>query len=416
MEEYYALWVHQIKTPISAMRLLLQREEQKQTDPDETAGMEKSVLYDMQQELFWINQYVNMALQYQRMNSGMNDLVLEMVSADQVVRTAIRRFALIMIRKKIAIHYEECREMVLSDEKWLEFVVEQILSNAIKYSGENRAVTIQINRNEADNTCELVISDQGIGIRKEDGVIKTETNLPFVPDGEGNLAWRAAKLLLDEAGIKDGVTIRIRKYIPVAAGMAGGSTDAAAVLVGVNRMFDLGFTKKELMERGVKLGADVPYCIMRGTALSEGIGEILTELPPSPKCHLVIAKPQISVSTKAVYGKLRVNELAPEEHPDIDGMTEAIRNGDLDGVISRLGNVLETVTIPDHPEIARIKSMMMENGACGSLMSGSGPTVFGIYKDRKLAEKTCQVLKEADDGRLTRQVYLTEFYNRKKAR
>lgn len=168
MEEYYALWVHQIKTPISAMRLLLQREEQKQTDPDETAGMEKSVLYDMQQELFWINQYINMALQYQRMNSGMNDLVLEMVSADQVVRTAIRRFAPIMIRKKIAIHYEECREMVLSDEKWLEFVVEQILSNAIKYSGENRAVTIQINRNEADNTCELVISDQGIGIRKED--------------------------------------------------------------------------------------------------------------------------------------------------------------------------------------------------------------------------------------------------------
>ena len=252
--------------------------------------------------------------------------------------------------------------------------------------------------------------------RTEDGVIRTETNLPFVPDGEGNLAWRAAKLLLDEAGIKDGVTIRIRKYIPVAAGMAGGSTDAAAVLVGVNRMFDLGFTKKELMERGVKLGADVPYCIMRGTALSEGIGEILTELPPSPKCHLVIAKPQISVSTKAVYGKLRVNELAPEEHPDIDGMTEAIRNGDLDGVISRLGNVLETVTIPDHPEIARIKSMMMENGACGSLMSGSGPTVFGIYKDRELAEKTCQALKEADDGRLTRQVYLTEFYNRKKAR
>lgn len=135
---------------------------------DETVGMEKSVLYDMQQELFWINQYVNMALQYQRMNSGMNDLVLEMVSADQVVRTAIRRFAPIMIRKKIAIHYEECREMVLSDEKWLEFVVEQILSNAIKYSGENHAVTIHINRNEADNTCEFVISDQGIGIRKED--------------------------------------------------------------------------------------------------------------------------------------------------------------------------------------------------------------------------------------------------------
>ena len=211
-------------------------------------------------------------------------------------------------------------------------------------------------------------------------------------------------------------TIKIRKYIPVAAGMAGGSTDAAAVLVGVNRMFDLGFTKKELMERGVKLGADVPYCIMRGTALSEGIGEILTELPAPPQCHLVIAKPQISVSTKAVYGKLRVNELAPEEHPDIDGMMAAIKNGDLDGVIERLGNVLETVTVPDHPEIAEIKEIMVENGACGSLMSGSGPTVFGIYKGRELAEKACQALREADGGRLTRQVYLTEFYNRKKAR
>ena len=248
------------------------------------------------------------------------------------------------------------------------------------------------------------------------GQIRLSSNLPYLPLNEKNLVYRAIDTIRTAYNISDGVDAAIEKHIPVAAGMAGGSTDAAAVLVGVNRMFDLGFTKKELMERGVKLGADVPYCIMRGTALSEGIGEILTELPPSPKCHLVIAKPQISVSTKAVYGKLRVNELAPEEHPDIDGMTEAIRNGDLDGVISRLGNVLETVTIPDHPEIARIKSMMMENGACGSLMSGSGPTVFGIYKDRKLAEKTCQVLKEADDGRLTRQVYLTEFYNRKKAR
>ena len=248
-------------------------------------------------------------------------------------------------------------------------------------------------------------------------IILVSNDNPLLPeDAKENLIYKAAECIRREYGIDRGVKITLQKNIPIAAGMAGGSTDAAAVLVGVNRMFDLGFTKKELMERGVKLGADVPYCIMRGTALSEGIGEILTELPPSPKCHLVIAKPQISVSTKAVYGKLRVNELAPEEHPDIDGMTEAIRNGDLDGVIGRLGNVLETVTIPDHPEIARIKSMMMENGACGSLMSGSGPTVFGIYKDRELAEKTFQALKEADDGRLTRQVYLTEFYNRKKAR
>ena len=253
-------------------------------------------------------------------------------------------------------------------------------------------------------------------MRNQSGRITMSTNLAFLPTNENNLVYKAAALLKEEFDIGDGIDVKLHKHIPVAAGMAGGSTDAAAVLYGMNRIFDLGLSKEDLMTRGVKLGADVPYCIMRGTALSEGIGEILTELPPSPKCHLVIAKPQISVSTKAVYGKLRVNELAPEEHPDIDGMTEAIRNGDLDGVISRLGNVLETVTIPDHPEIARIKSMMMENGACGSLMSGSGPTVFGIYKDRELAEKTCQALKEADDGRLTRQVYLTEFYNRKKAR
>ncbi len=132
---------------------------------------------------------------------------------------------------------------------------------------------------------------------KEPG-IRTETNLPYVPDGEGNLAWRAAKLLMDEFGLSEGVDIKIRKCIPVAAGMAGGSTDAAAVLVGMNRLFGLGLGKKELMRRGVKLGADIPYCILRGTALSEGIGEILTELPPAPQCHVVLAKPQISVSTK----------------------------------------------------------------------------------------------------------------------
>ena len=246
--------------------------------------------------------------------------------------------------------------------------------------------------------------------------IQTETNLPYVPDGEGNLAYRAAKMLADELGIEDGIMIRIKKFIPVAAGMAGGSTDAAAVLVGMNRMFNLGLSRKELMKRGVKLGADVPYCIMRGTALSEGIGEILTELPPAPQCHIVLAKPQVAVSTKVVYGKLRANELTADQHPDIDGMVEAIKNEDLDGVISRLGNVLETVTVPDHPEIAKIKEIMMENGADGALMSGSGPTVFGIYKDKKAAEKTCEVLKQADGGRLTRQVYLTRFFNKRPAR
>ena len=244
--------------------------------------------------------------------------------------------------------------------------------------------------------------------------IRTETNLPYVPDGEGNLAYRAAKLLADEFNIQEGVTIRIKKCIPVAAGMAGGSTDAAAVLVGMNRMFGLGLSKRELMKRGVKLGADIPYCIMRGTALSEGIGEILTELSPTPQCHIVLAKPQVSVSTKAVYGKLRANELTADQHPDIDGMREAIENGDLDGVIARLGNVLELVTIPDHPEIGTIKEIMMAEGAAGALMSGSGPTVFGLFKDEDAAKRAYDVLKKAEGGRLTRQVYLTRFFNQKK--
>ena len=243
--------------------------------------------------------------------------------------------------------------------------------------------------------------------------LKVETNLPYVPDGPDNLAFRAAKLLTDEFGVKDGLYIGIRKFIPVAAGMAGGSTDAAAVLVGVNRIFNLGLSKQELMKRGVKLGADVPYCILRGTALSEGIGEILTPLPPAPPCHVVLAKPQISVSTKVVYGKLKANELTAGQHPDIDGMAAAIRNQDLDGIIGRLGNVLETVTVPDHPEISRIKELMTANGACGALMSGSGPTVFGLYKDRDQAEETCRILKQAENGRLARQVYVTGFFNRR---
>ena len=142
----------------------------------------------------------------------------------------------------------------------------------------------------------------------------------------------------------------------------------------------------------------------------------LTELPPAPQCHVVLAKPQISVSTKAVYEKLRVDALGPEAHPDIDGMAAAIRAGSLDGVTARLGNVLETVTIPDHPEIGAIKRIMLEHGAEGALMSGSGPTVFGIFKDREEADAVCGILRETDNGRLTRQVYLTRFFNKKPAR
>lgn len=249
--------------------------------------------------------------------------------------------------------------------------------------------------------------------RTEEEGIRLSTNLYYLPDNENNLGYRAAKLLMDEFGIRDGVEIKMKKFIPVAAGMAGGSSDAAAVLFGINKMFGLGLSEKELMERGVRLGADVPYCIMRGTALSEGIGEILTPLPPMPQCRVLIAKPAVSVSTKHVYESLNLPSLGAEAHPDIDAMRAAIERKDLSGVVSQLGNVLETVTIPENPVIQTLKDKMMEMGADGSLMSGSGPTVFGLFTNQAAAQAAYEELRYGSSQDLAKQVYLTSFYNRK---
>ncbi len=249
--------------------------------------------------------------------------------------------------------------------------------------------------------------------RTEEEGIRLSTNLYYLPNNETNLGYRAAKLLMDEFDIHDGLEIKMNKFIPVAAGMAGGSSDAAAVLFGVNKMFGLGLSKKELMERGVKLGADVPYCIMRGTALSEGIGEILTPLPPMPRCHVLIAKPAVSVSTKHVYESLNLPSLGEDAHPDIDAMRAAIEKKDISGVISNLGNILETVTIPENPIIQTIKDKMMEMGAEGSLMSGSGPTVFGLFTNQADAQAAYEELRYGNSRELAKQVYLTGFYNRR---
>lgn len=230
----------------------------------------------------------------------------------------------------------------------------------------------------------------------------------FLPADETNLAYKAAKLLMDEFDVNEGVHIDMKKYIPIAAGMAGGSADAAAVLYGVNKMFRLGLSVEDLKERGVKIGADVPYCIMRGTALSEGIGEILTPLPAPPSCKVLVLKPPINVSTKYVYENLHANEL--KYHPDIDGMVEAIKNSDLDTMVSKMGNVLETVTVKEYPIIQEIKDLMIENGAISSLMSGSGPTVFGLFNDEEKASAAYMKLKEKD---ISKQIYLTDFYPRK---
>ena len=228
--------------------------------------------------------------------------------------------------------------------------------------------------------------------KNDSGNIILSTNLPYLPVNEKNLVYRAIDMIRNAYGITDGVTASIVKRIPIAAGMAGGSSDAAAAFVGMNQLFHLGITQQELMDYGVKLGADIPYCIMRGTALSEGIGEILTPLPPIPNCWFLIVKPTFSMSTKFVYENLHLDEIAV--HPDIDGMKEALYQRDLIGVTDRMENVLEQVTKKHYPAIGEIKDIMRKEGALNALMSGSGSTVFGIFKSKKTAEKAAAACHE----------------------
>ena len=236
--------------------------------------------------------------------------------------------------------------------------------------------------------------------------IQIVSNLSFLPVNENNLVYKAARLLQEEFALTDGISVKLTKRIPVAAGMAGGSTDAAAMLYAMNQLYDLGLSRRELMKRGVQIGADVPYCLMRGTALAEGIGEKLTQLPPMIKCPVLIAKPQIGVSTKFVYENLKLD--ADTVHPDIDGLIGAIRAKNLVQIAGHMGNVLETVWIPNFPVIAEIKEHMMEHGAVHAMMSGSGPTVFGLFANGDTAVAAYEAMRESN---LAKQVYLTSIYN-----
>ena len=237
-------------------------------------------------------------------------------------------------------------------------------------------------------------------------VFRLSVDSAQIPDDDNNLVLKAARLLFATAGIDAGVEVTLQKNIPVAAGMAGGSTDAAATLIGLNALYDLRFTTEQLQEIGVKLGADIPYCIMGGTALSQGIGEILRPLPAPPRAHLVIAKPDLMISTKYVYENLHANSL--KVHPNIDGMIEALSNQDLTKMCSLMGNVLETVTEKENPIITQIKDLMKEQGATGDLMSGSGPTVFSIFTEEEKARSCFQKIQEEN---LAKQLFLTRFHN-----
>ncbi len=239
--------------------------------------------------------------------------------------------------------------------------------------------------------------------------IHVETNLFYLPVDENNLVYKAAKLMKTEFKIREGVRITLQKFIPVAAGMAGGSSDAAAVMVGMNRIFNLGVRQSRLMELGLKIGADVPFCIMRGTALAEGIGEKLTPLPPMPKCPVLIAKPAVAVSTKRVYEHLRLTEAT--EHPKIDLIVENLKKKNLKGVAGNMGNILETVTAKEFPVISEIKKLMKENGALGAMMTGSGPAVFGIYHNEKEIRKAYDALKQSG---LAKNVYTSDIHNNRR--
>lgn len=249
---------------------------------------------------------------------------------------------------------------------------------------------LDVIRKREDGYHEVRMIMQNIGVHDVLDFEKTEipgitisVNDSQLSANEDNLIYKAAKLLMDEFGIKEGLSVSLTKNIPIAAGLAGGSTDAAATFKAVNSLWNLGLSNEELRNRGVKIGADIPYCIMQGTAISEGIGEILTALPDCPPCYALIAKPPIGVSTKYVYEHLKINELV---HPNIDGIIEAINTRDIYLLADNLGNVLESVTIAEYPVIEDIKDIMKEKGAMNALMSGSGPTVFGLFDDKdKLA-------------------------------
>lgn len=241
---------------------------------------------------------------------------------------------------------------------------------------------------------------------EDEDKIALSANVPWLPVDERNLMYRAAALIKERCNISRGVSMDLTKRIPVAAGLAGGSADCAAVIVGLNRLFSLNLPLEEQLAIGKELGADVPYCIMRGTVLAEGIGDRLTRLPPFPDCYVLLCKPNINVSTASVYKS--IDSCGIEAHPDIDAMLENIKAGDLRAVSDGMRNVLENVTIANYPVIADIKAKMLEHGAVGSMMSGSGPTVFGFFESY---DPALEALKELRRIFRTREVYVTTIFN-----
>lgn len=263
----------------------------------------------------------------------------------------------------------------------------------MKYTGKAPAkinLAIDVIRKRPDGYHDVVMIMQSVALYDiinlkpvRGGKITVDTDSDLVPKGEENIVYRVAEFLKNKYNVKDGVEIQIEKNIPVAAGLAGGSTDAATTIKLLNKAWGLKMTKGEIMDIAKKIGSDVPFCIEGGTALAEGLGEKLTFLKSLPECFILLAKPEINISTKEVYEGIDIEEI--KERPDIKAMIEALNKGNLLRVASKLSNVLEYVTIKKCPLIPEIKNKLIEYGALGSVMSGSGPTVLGIFDDSSKA-------------------------------
>ena len=229
---------------------------------------------------------------------------------------------------------------------------------------------------------------------KGDGEIRLTANMNTLPLDETNIVYKAVKLVKEEYGLNTGVSVHIEKHLPIAAGMGGGSSDGAAALRGMNRLFELGLSNEKLEELGVRLGADVPFLIKGGIALAEGIGEKLTKLPDFPDCVLVIAKPDLGVSTKEVYEAF--DSLKEVNHPDVGKLVKSLGSAGLKEIVKLLGNVLEEVTAKKYEIIEIVKKLLIDNGAVFSMMTGSGPTVFGIFGNEEQAKKACNNLRKQE--------------------
>lgn len=278
---------------------------------------------------------------------------------------------------------------------------------------------LDVLKKREDGYHELKMCMQTVGLSDEVEVeaeeksgIRLICNREDLPTDRRNLAYRAAELFFSKLGRACGVTIRIKKHIPAAAGLAGGSADAAAVFRALNRMFEMPFSSEELRQTGILLGADIPFCICGGTCRAEGIGEKLSFFPALPPCHIVIMKPKFDLQTAYIYENLHVDTLPLHAHPNMERIFSALQTGDLDALSSGIFNILEYPAQKMHPEISDMKRDFLSDGALAASMSGSGSAVFGIFKEYGSAHASFERLKRKQEAGEISEVFLTEPVSR----